>query len=225
MKKVCMILSGSGVFDGTEIHEAVLSILYLQQSNIEIVFAAPDIPQTDVINHISGQEIQESRNVLIESARIARGQIVNLKDIDVEDIDGLFFPGGAGSVKNLCTFMKEGPECSVNVDIQNLVSACLDKQKPIAALCISPVLIARICMLKGISGIRMTVGNTNHQIIGMLSRMGMEHILCESYNYEIDTNYRIFSSPAYMNDGNISEISSGILRLVNDFAHRYRTDK
>ncbi len=144
MKKFAVVLSGCGVFDGAEIHEATLTMLAIMKQGAQYEIFAPDIPQHHVINHINGEEMDEVRNVLIESARIARGKIKDLRQYDPNNFDALIFPGGFGAAKNLCDFAFSGADCIINPDVERAILKTAGKNKPIGALCISPVIFAKI---------------------------------------------------------------------------------
>ena len=113
-KKIAVILSGCGVYDGAEVHESVITLLRLDQRGAQVQCFAPDIPQLHVVNHLTGEEMPESRNVLVESARIARGEVKDIKQANAEEFDALIVPGGFGAAKNLSAFDVKGAECSVN---------------------------------------------------------------------------------------------------------------
>ena len=106
-KNILVILSGCGVYDGAEIHESVLTLLALARHGASVTIAAPNKDQMHVINHATGDVMSESRNVMVEAARIARGQITDLSEIQSGDYDAVFIPGGFGAAKNLCTFATE----------------------------------------------------------------------------------------------------------------------
>ena len=143
MVRVGVLLSGCGVFDGAEIHEAVLTLLALDIAGAEIVCMAPDMDQMHVINHLSGKPVEgATRNVLVEAARIARGQIRDMAEVNVTNVDALIFPGGFGVAKNLCTFATEGPGCSVNPEVSRLVGRMHEAGKPIGFVCIAPAMAA-----------------------------------------------------------------------------------
>ena len=145
MAKVGVLLSGCGVFDGAEIHESVITLLALDRAGAEAVCMAPDVDQMHVVDHRTEQPVPgETRNVLTESARIARGDIKDVATVSADDLDAVVIPGGFGAAKNLCTFAVDGPNCTVNPDVQRLVVEMFDKGKPIAAVCIAPALIAKI---------------------------------------------------------------------------------
>ena len=130
MKRVGVVLSGCGVFDGTEVNEAVLSVYFLEKYGAEILFMAPAVQQLHVVNHLSEQvEKIDKRDVLVESARIARGHIKNIKDVDVSDFDALIFPGGFGAAKNLATFAVDGPDCKINEEVKRLILETIEAKK------------------------------------------------------------------------------------------------
>ena len=154
-KKVAVILSGCGVQDGAEIHESVLTLLRLDQRGVEVQCFAPDIAQHHVINHLTGEEMPESRNVLVESARIARGAIQDIREADPEEFDALIIPGGFGAAKNLSNFATEGANCSINPDLLALAEAFAESSKPVGLICVSPALAAKIYG----PGVTCTIGN------------------------------------------------------------------
>ena len=142
--KIAVVLSGCGVFDGAEIHESVLTLLAINRQGGEYQCFAPDVPQAHVIDHRSGKETGETRNVLTESARIARGKIEDLAAFRAEDYDALMFPGGFGAAKNLSSFAFDGPDCIVQKDVSAAIAAMRAAGKPIGALCISPAIMAKV---------------------------------------------------------------------------------
>ena len=142
--KVGVLLSGSGVNDGSEIHESVLTMLFLDRLGAETVLMAPNIDQMHVINHYTGQEMDEFRNVLVESARIARGNIKDMAEIRGDDLNAIIIPGGLGATKNLSDFAMSGSECSVNPDVYRIVVEMILAKKPIGAICIAPAIMAKI---------------------------------------------------------------------------------
>ena len=141
--KTAVLLSGCGVYDGTEIHESVFALLALSQNNLDYLCTAPDIDKYHVINHINGEELNEKRNVLIESARISRGDIIKLSDLDKDNISSLVIPGGFGAAKNLSSWAFQGPTGDIIQEVKDLILHCIENQKPIVSLCISPTLIAK----------------------------------------------------------------------------------
>jgi len=209
-KKVGVLLSGCGFLDGAEIHEAVLTMLYLEQQGAEIICLAPDIPQAHVINHLTSEEMNESRNVLVESARIARGNIKELKEISVDDLDALILPGGFGAAKNLSDFAFKGPGGEVNADVKALLDDMIKAQKPIGALCIAPATVG--LALKDHAP-ELTVGS-HAETIGALNALGVKHKVCAVDEIAVDDRNRIVTTPAYMLGPGIKDVAKGIESLV-----------
>jgi len=214
MKKIAVCLSGCGFLDGAEIHEAVCTLLALDQAGAKAVCCAPDIPQPGVVNHLKQGPANESRNVLAESARIARCEIQNVRNIKSSDIDGLIFPGGFGAAKNLCSFADEGPDCSVNPDVERLAGDVLSDKKPIGAVCIAPALLARIVGKMDLHP-KITIGN-DPQVAGAINTMGAQHCDCVATEMVSDEAHKIVSTPAYMLASGPAEVYEGIRKLVNE---------
>ena len=212
MLRIGVMLSGCGVYDGSEIHEAVLTLLAIAENGAGAVCMAPDMEQAEVINHCTGKAVKEKRSVLVESARIARGQIKALKDIRAEELDALIFPGGFGAAKNLSTFASEGPHCRVAPGVAELAAEIHRQGKPIGAICISPALIARI-FEKG--GLRLTIGSEK-ETAGAVRALGHVHQDCTVRETCIDREHRIVTTPAYMLAQNITEAAEGIRKLVRE---------
>ena len=211
--KVGVLLSGCGNKDGSEIHESVLTMLALDRLKAEMVLMAPNIDQMHVMNHYTDQEMDEFRNVLVESARIARGNIKDMAEVNGADLDALIIPGGLGVVKNLSDYAMSGPECTVNPDAYRLVSEMILLKKPIGAMCIAPAMIAKIINELGEKAV-LTVGNdetTSHDI----EMMGSKHQECLVSDIVIDEENKIITTPAYMEAINISETAEGIEKLVS----------
>jgi len=209
-KKVAVILSGCGVYDGAEIHESVLTLLRLDQRGAQVQCFAPDIAQLHVINHLTGKEMPESRNVLVESARIARGQVKDLREANAEDFDALIVPGGFGSAKNLSNFAIEGAGCSIQPEVLALTEAFAEAGKPVGLICISPALAAKIYG----PGVTCTIGN-DADTAAAVTRMGATHVDCAVSEIIEDKARKLVSTPAYMLAQSISEAASGINKLVD----------
>lgn len=209
-KKVAVILSGCGVYDGAEIYESVITLLRLDQRGAKVQCFAPDIPQLHVINHLTGEQMPESRNVLVESARIARGEVKDIREADVEDFDALIIPGGFGSAKNLSNFAVEGTACTVQADVLALTEAFAEAGKPVGLICISPALAAKIYG----PGVTCTIGN-DAATAAALDKMGATHKDCAVSDIVEDKARKLVSTPAYMLAGSISEAASGINKLVD----------
>ena len=215
MPKVGVVLSGCGVNDGAEIHESVITMLALDRAGAEMVLMAPNIDQLHVINHATGEEIEgESRNVLVESARIARGEIKDIVDVTSKDIDALIFPGGFGVAKNLCDYAMAGADCSVNPDVFRLVSEVHSAEKPIGVICISPVMMGKVMEKMG-EKVSLTIGN-DEQTANDLTTMGAKHVTCLVQEIVVDKDKKVVSTPAYMLAGRISEAADGIKKLVKE---------
>ncbi|MCG9742891.1 isoprenoid biosynthesis glyoxalase ElbB [Vibrio alginolyticus] len=210
MKKVAVILSGSGVYDGSEIHEAVLALYAIEKAGATWHCFAPNIDQLHVINHLTGDEMDETRNVLIESARIARGNIDDVAKLNVDEYDALLLPGGFGAAKNLTDFAVSGAECSINTHVAQACRAFANSKKPAGYLCISPVIIPMIYE----QGLKGTVGNDEAVSIAF-NQMGGEHTTCPVEDIVFDEKHLVLSTPAYMLAENISQAASGIEKLVS----------
>ncbi len=207
-KKFAIVLAGSGVFDGAEIHEATLTMLAIMRQGAEYSCFAPDIPQHHVINHITGEEMNETRNVLVESARIARGEISPLSEFDGKEFDALIFPGGFGAAKNLSTVAFDGAGASVNADVENAVNQMVELKKPIGALCISPAFIAKI-----LKDVNVTIGQ-DKGTAEAIEAMGATHVLTDHGDVVFDENMLVFTTPCYMLDANILDIDDGANNIV-----------
>ena len=210
MKKIGVVLSGCGVRDGSEIHEAVLTLLAIDSSGAQAVCLAPDIELAEV-NHLSMQDTGAKRSVLAESARIARGEVSDIKKASAADLDAIVFPGGFGAAKNLCSFAFEGAKGSVQPDVLRLIREMAAAKKPICAICIAPAVIA-LALGKDLAP-KLTIGNEpgTAQAIGAT---GSTHVDCAVDQIVIDKDNLIVSTPAYMLAGSISEAAKGIEKAV-----------
>lgn len=210
MKKIGVVLSGCGVYDGSEIHEAVLTLLALSRQGAEVVCFAPDKSQADVINHLTGEPMAETRNVLIEAARIARGAVQPLAQADASTLDALIVPGGFGAAKNLSTFASEGAECLVDPDLKRLAQAMHAAGKPLGFICIAPAMLPRIFDFP----LRLTIG-TDIDTAEIVEDMGGEHVPCPVDDIVVDEDNKIVTTPAYMLAQSIAEAATGIDKLVD----------
>jgi enhancing lycopene biosynthesis protein 2 len=208
MKKFAIILSGCGVFDGAEIHEATLTMLAIVKQGATYEIFAPNIEQHHVVNHLTGEPMPETRNVLIESARIARGKIKDLKDYDANNYDALIIPGGFGAAKNLCNFAFAGDACEVNPDVEKAILKTAGFNKPIGALCISPVILAKI-----FGDIELTIGS-DKDTAEAIGKLGATHVTTTHGEVIIDEKNNVFTTPCYMLDANILDIDSGASNIV-----------
>jgi enhancing lycopene biosynthesis protein 2 len=210
-KKFAVVLSGSGVYDGSEIHEATLTMLAIMKQGGTYQCFAPDIYQHHVINHLTGEEMQERRNVLVESARIARGNVKPLSDFDGNEFDALIFPGGFGAAKNLSSVAFDGANATVNPYVEKVVKQMLDLGKPIGALCISPAFIARIIG----DFVEVTIGS-DEGTASAINAMGGKHIKTTHGEVVIDKKYNVFTTPCYMLDATILDIEQGAMNVVKE---------
>ena len=211
MKKVAVILSGCGVYDGSEIYESVLTLLAIEQGGASYQCMAPNIDQMHVINHRSGEEMaDEQRNVLTEAARLARGEIIDLADAKPADYDALIIPGGFGAAKNLSDFAVAGAAATVNPALLAFTQAIHASGKPVGLICIAPAMTP---LLFG-EGATCTIGN-DQATATAIEAMGGQHQDCEVGNIVFDEKFNLVTTPAYMLAGSISEAASGINKLVN----------
>jgi enhancing lycopene biosynthesis protein 2 len=216
MARFAVVLSGCGVYDGSEIHEAVSLLLNLARRGVEYACFAPDVEQMHVIDHTKGEPAAgETRRVLTESARIARGDITPLSELNADDFDGLAFPGGFGAAKNLCTFATDGPECSINTDVERAVKAFHGVGKPIAMCCIAPVIAARVLGAHmGGPGCEVTIGNDTGTA-DAISAMGSSHHEKPVTEAHVDVANKLVTAPAYMyGDAPIHDVEAGIAAMV-----------
>lgn len=211
MKQVAVILSGSGVFDGAELHEAVLTLLAIEQEGASYQCFAPDVEQLHVINHLTGEVAEgETRNVLVESARIARGNIKPIAECDVNAFDVLILPGGFGAAKNLCTFAVDGKNCAFNEDVLNVCEAFARAKKPAAYACIAPALAAKVYG----NQTKMTIGSDKDTAEG-LNALGACHVDCAVDEVVVDNDAKLVTTPAYMMANSISEAHASISKMVS----------
>jgi enhancing lycopene biosynthesis protein 2 len=205
--KFAIVLSGCGVFDGSEIHEATMTMYALSKNEIEYQCFAPDINQYHVINHITGEEMPETRNILIESARLARGDIKNLNTLKAIDFDGIIFPGGSGAAENLSDFAFEGENMKVEKETERIINEFHSAKKPIGALCIAPTIIAKVLRSK------VTIGN-DIETANAIIKMGGSHENKEATDISVDIKNKIITNPCYMLARSLYEIGEGVEAVV-----------
>jgi len=210
VKKVAVILSGCGVYDGAEIHESVLTLLAITRYGARYQCFAPDMAQSQVINHLTGEVSEgEQRNVLVEAARIARGDIQPLNELKVADYDALFLPGGFGAAKNLCSFAFDGADAEVQPEVLKACRAFADANKPAGYACIAPALLPQVYG----AGVRLTIGN-DKATAEMLNAMGAEHVNCVVTDVVVDKSRNLVTTPAYMLAESIVDAAEGIEKMV-----------
>ena len=213
MKKVAVILSGCGVFDGSEIHEACAALLALYRAGALAVICAPAGPQMHVMNHLAGQpEPAATRDILVESARLARGKITPLVSLDPGQIDAVLLPGGFGAAKNLCDFATEGKDCTVHPDVEAFLLEAHRRGKPIGAMCIAPVILARV--FGQTLHPTLTIGN-DRTTAGLIGDMGAVHADCAVVDTVVDRANLMVTTPAYMLAERIGDVFTGADRLVD----------
>ncbi|MDP8226118.1 MAG: isoprenoid biosynthesis glyoxalase ElbB [Candidatus Celaenobacter polaris] len=206
-----VVLSGSGWKDGSEIHEAVITLLHLDIAHAGIVMMAPDTKQMDVVNHLTNQPVHgEKRNTLVESARIARGDIRDIKNVSASELDGLIIPGGFGAMKNLCDFAIKGKNMTVNPHLEKLLKEMHASKKPLGFMCIAPMIAAKIF---GSKHPKLSVG-FDKGTAQTIESFGSQHIDCPVDDIVLDEALKIVTTPAYMLGPSISYISLGIEKLV-----------
>jgi enhancing lycopene biosynthesis protein 2 len=211
--KVAVILSGCGVYDGSEIHEAVITLLALARAGADVTCAAPDMPQAHVLDHIKGTITESAeRNVLTEAARISRGKITPLSALSPDDFDALIFVGGFGAAKNLSSFAFDGADYKVLPEVTSLIQHAHARKKALGFMCIAPALAAAAL---GDKGVQVTIGNDAGTAAALESK-GAKHINCPVDGIVVDAPNRVVTTPAYMLAGGILDVETGINKLVSE---------
>ncbi|MFD1139625.1 isoprenoid biosynthesis glyoxalase ElbB [Larkinella insperata] len=220
--KIGVLLHGNGVYDGTEIHEAVLTLLALAEVGAETICFAPDVDQHHVINHLTGEEMPETRNVLVESARIARGNIRNLASLTIDELDALVMPGGFGTAKNITKWAFEGPQGDILEPVKQLIIDLVEQKKPIVGLCMSPTTIAKALEGSGISA-TLTVGtneeNSPYEISGIaagITSLGQRAEMKTVREIAVDRENRIITAPCYMMEASILDVRDNIRAAIDE---------
>jgi enhancing lycopene biosynthesis protein 2 len=212
MKNIAVVLSGCGVFDGSEIHEACAALLAVQRAGAKALICAPTGPQLHVVDHLAGEPAaDQSRDILVESARLARGEIQPLAQVRVDGLDAVLLPGGFGAAKNLCTFAVDGENCTVHPQVEVFLREAHAQGKPIGAMCIAPVILARVFGpdLKP----SLTIGNDPNTAAKVI-QMGAYHVDCLPTETVVDEGNNMVTTPAYMIADNICEVFDGAAALV-----------
>lgn len=211
-KRIGVLLCGSGTRDGSEIHEATLTLLAIDRAGGEAVCFAPSGPQRFVRNHLTGAEERESRDMLVESARIARGKVRDVKEAKAANLDALIIPGGEGTALNLSNFLLAGTGCQVCADVARLVKEMVGAKKPVGAVCLAPATLARALQDMGVKA-TITIG-TDAEVAGKIEAMGHRHERCAPTGCVVDREHRIVTTPAYMTAQSIGEVWQGVEKLV-----------
>lgn len=222
MKKIGVLLSGCGVYDGAEIHESVFTMLAIQEAGAEYVCISVNKPQHHVVNHLTGEEMKESRNMMTEAARIARGNVKDITEIDPADIDALVIPGGFGSAKNFTSWAFDGPKGMVLPEVKLLIVNMINIGKPVCALCVSPVVVSKALEDSDIH-VTMTLGTTEeaspYDIQGFsdgIKQTGVEPVFKTVKEVQVDTVNRIVSAPCYMMDASMIEVRNNIKSAIEE---------
>nr|XP_056715477.1 glutamine amidotransferase-like class 1 domain-containing protein 3, mitochondrial [Euleptes europaea] len=217
-KKVAVVLSGCGVYDGSEVHESSAVLVHLSRDGAQAEIYAPNIDQMHVVNHIKGQPTEEKRNVLVESARIARGNIKDLATLNVKELDALIIPGGFGVAKNLCSWAVHGKDCTVCKPVEDTIKAFHAAKKPIGLCCISPVLAAKI-----LPGCEVTVGQDAEcekwpyaKTASALKEMGCKHVNKNVDEVHVDVKNKLVTTSAFMCNAPIHTIYEGVGKMVKE---------
>ena len=214
MLTIGVILAGCGRYDGSEIHESVLTLLYLSQNGAKYICMAQDCDQYDAINHLTGKPYDDTqdikRNILVESARIARGDIRDIKTVSKDEIDGLILPGGVGAIKNLSNFILKGTDATVDNDVARVIKNMIEDKKPLGAICIAPATLTKVL---GDITPEVTIGNELN-VANAINVMGGVHKTCTVEDIVVDIKNKIVTTPAYMLGPEIKDIAIGIEKLV-----------
>ncbi len=217
-KSIAVILSGCGNRDGSEIHEATLTLWAIHKNGADYQCYAPDIVQHHVLNHITGEEMAEQRNVLLESARIARGDILDLASFDAASHDALIIPGGLGAAKNLSSYALDGANCTINKDVETAILSMAERNKPIGALCIAPTILAKV-----LKHVDLTIGQDPTTAANIVT-MGASHTTTLQSEVVVDSKRRVVSTPCYMLDARVDQIGDGAEKLVQEVLKMIESD-
>ncbi len=215
MKRVGVVLGGCGVQDGSEIHEAVSVLLALARKGAKAVCLAPTGPQTRVMNHAAGTPMDESRDMLAEAARIARGDISTLAEANVHELDAVVIPGGFGAALNLSNFATAGADMEIHRELQPVLSAAYGAGKPLCALCIAPPILAKLMQSEGIQGAKLTIGN-DPGTAAAIEALGQTHVAASATDAVVDPDHKLVTGPAYMLAQNVAELYEGIDNAINE---------
>lgn len=209
MSKVAVLLSGSGVFDGAEVNEVVLTLLHIEKQGASYQCFAPNIAQMHTVNHLTGETDGTARNVLAESARIARGNVKPLSELEVADFDALLVPGGFGVAKNFCDFAVKGADMTVQPEVLAVCRGFAQANKPAGYMCIAPVLLPKVYG----EGVTCTIGN-DADVAAAIESMGGRHVECAVDDLVTDNTHKVVTTPAYMLAKSVSDADAGISKLV-----------
>lgn len=224
MPRVGVLLSGCGVYDGTEIHEAVFTLLELARHSYTAVCLAPDAPQLHVVNHATGEVTPEQRNMFVESARIARGAITRLAEIEPDELDALVIPGGFGTAKNHTTWAIDGPAATIRQDVKDLIAGMVNSRKPVVGLCMAPTTIAK-ALQDTSHHANLTVGSTAesspYDIAGIsegINNVGSHATGATIREIVVDIDNHIITAPCYMMEASIMQVQQNVAQAIDALA-------
>jgi len=212
MPEIGVLLAGCGAQDGSEIHESVITLLALDRAGVDVRIMAPDMDQFHVVNHFNGDTIGSSRNILVEASRIARGNIISVDKVSGDELDALIFPGGTGMAKNIFNYGMIGSDCTIISDVERITREIIESDKPLGAICIAPVMVAKILQNMGRQG--KVTGGFNEQINTDIQTMGIKIEKVGARDIVVDEKNKIVSTPAYVEASSINEVAEGIDNLV-----------
>lgn len=198
--RIALFLSGSGYLDGSEITEATSLIIALSKYGIAVDFFAPNRNQSDVVNHNTNQESSESRNILIESARITRGNVLPLDEFNAELYNAVVLPGGFGAVKNFTTFLQDGHNAQLHSDIKKALENAIFHKLWIVGICAAPLVIALALRDLNIENSTISFGDQNNSVdfINALNHWKIKHAETKIDEHHIDYHNKLITSGAYM---------------------------
>lgn len=210
MKKFAVILAGCGRKDGSEINEAITLLLSIEQIHCEYQCFAPNRPQTEVVDHLTNEQVKEERNILVEAARLARSNVRPIEEYKAEDFDGLLFSGGYGVAKNLCDYAYKGADMEVKPDVARAIIETREAGKPLGGMCIAPVMFAKL-----LPGVCVTLGNEGTPDADNVRAMGAYHVQTEHGDVCADNELLVFTTPAYMLDATLKDVYDGAYNLID----------
>ena len=215
MKKTAIILSGCGQVDGSETHETILTILALEQHNLDWEGLAPSGLQTEVYDHYTNTKENISPSSMItEAARLVRGNITIINAVNASDYAAVIIPGGAGVIKNLSNYSTAGINFTIHPELLAFMATIVRLQIPAGFICIAPILIPKLYGNKP----KLTIGS-NVELAAKIVQIGGEHCDCLANDIVIDHAQKIVSTPANMVAKNIVEVYHGIYKLVTQIAN------
>ena len=218
MKKIAVILSGCGNRDGSELQESLSLLQAIDRRGWQYQCFAP-AGMFEVVPHIDVQDDEEEgtvldmeqRDIFVESARIARGNLLPLEQYSADDYDALALPGGMGAARNLSTFAFDGPRMEVMDLVTDAILATYRAHKPVVAMCIAPMVLAKVL---GRYEVELTLGPDDNQASQVAKGFGCKVRACGPTDVCVDSEHKVLTTPAYMAASRISEIFAGAENMV-----------